>query len=341
MLKKNLILTALMPLLISAAEVKKIKNDFFLVNDRIKVRISPDKSGKVTGLYDLKNQSSIVEGKDSGICSLFAESLFDKGNYYKVTNCFHYRKYKVLSSSSGKVASVAVSSPDGLPLHVTKVYSLKDGDDFFTVDYEVTNPGEKDFIGALFINNGIRIPGETRYTLSFPEGNFNQGNRGWIPGPKRVENLFTYDPGKSAGADIFVHDPIRDYVLLGGKKTGIIMEFPFSVMDFLYTHCSRLKTGSANVGFFTTAFQLPPLSKGKKEAVLLAVMDDPLAAYKYRFSIRTRIVEPGKISYSKYRAPSGEKSLKPLHPVFPAEKCMMSLHFLRSSGNGSLCGKSS
>ena len=306
-------------LTLQGAESSSSRGRAMLSNDKIRAEINLDQGGQISALYDQRT-GTVLSDAAGGKCSLFTDSLFDKGNYFKVDNIYQRRKFEVVALTNGTTATVTVRSPKGLPLDITKTYALQDGSDVLTVSYEVTNPGEKDFIGALYLSSGFRIPDESQYHLYFPEGYFNSGNNGWIPGSKLVKNHFLYEPGKTSSRDLFIHNPIRDYVFLAGRKTGVMFQFPFPYLDFFYTHCSPRADGSASVGFFTAAFQLPPLSKGKKEADLLAVMKDPLAAYKYRFAISVRFVNPANFSYEQYREPSKEKKSDAFIPRIEGEK---------------------
>ena len=148
----------------------------------------------------------------------------------------------------------------------------------------------------------------------FPEA---KRNNSWKePNTAPVKNHFTYTPSELKGADIFFYAPQRDYVAVTGKRSGVILEVPFPRLDFFYTWMSHQSNGYPVLDFFTTRFLLPPLSKGIKEAVLLSVLDDPLARYKYRFKTRLQLIEPGNFVYEKFRAPSKEAKDTSFLPIY-------------------------
>ena len=292
----------LMVFTVSAADCHIAGKHVVLSNDRIIVEIDPAAGGRVVRLYDKKSNTELTGlAGSAGGSGLFSEGLYESGNVF-INKIFQDKVYAVVSRGQGTVAHAKLRTPDGLPLTIEKTYSLQDGSDRLSVAYEITNPGEDNYTGSLYINNGIRIAGDSRYTMEFPEGFYSKN---WSAGPQQVRNRFIFEPGKSRPTDHFVHRPIRDYVMISGEKSGVVLEVPFPFLDFFYSYCGGAGC-SAIADWFTIPFQLPPLSKGKKDAVLHAVLEDALAAYKLRFETGVRVIDPEKFSYEKFRAPSKE-----------------------------------
>ena len=311
-----LLSAAVLPL--TAAECSLSGDSVLLSNERLLAEISLSRGGRVVRLYDKRSAAELtgMTGTPGG-SGLFSEGLYEPGNVH-VNKIFQKQCYLLKFHRSGTIASAGIQSPAGLPLCINKTYSLKDGEDRLRVSYEITNPGKTDFVGALYFNNGFFFPGESRYVMEFPEGHYSKN---WAAGPARVRNRLLFEPGKNKTADHFIHRPVRDYVAVCGKKAGVVLEVPFPFLDFFYSHAGG--AGScAVVDWFTMPFQLPPLEKGKKEAVLLAVMQDPLAAYKLRFTTSVRVVDAGDFSYGKYRAPSTEAKSEAFVPRISGSRMM-------------------
>jgi len=312
-MKKSLILLAV-SLVFSgfAAEVKQDGDRIILSNARMTAEISLSQGARISSLKDLRTNSELTEvNRLPGGSGLFGDTLFNPVNN-KITADFRDQKFRLVSIQKKPDIRVTLESPEGFLLTVRKTYVLNDSDTL-KVEYELTNPGSRELVGMFRNNFGFRFTGDKKYTLQFPEG--KRSNR-WIePVTVPVTNRLVYDTEAGKTDDLFFYRVQRDYYAVTGSKTGVVVNLPFPILNFCYNYQSARADGMAVADWFTTPFALPPLSKGKAEAELLAVMDDPLAKYKYRFAVSLTLVSPKDFVYEKYREPSKEKKRTDFLPV--------------------------
>ena len=307
-------LLATLGLLLSGATAERKGDKIVLSSNRMLVEIDLTRGGRVCKLFDKKIQKDLaVLDNAPGGSGIFADSLFYPDSR-RVDRRYEKMAYSAGDLKSGSKASVTLTSPKGLPLTIKKTISLADDSELLVADFEITNPGEADVIAAYRGGNTFRFAGEKSYKISFPEA--KRSNSWNEPDTAPVKNHFTYNPGELKGADLFFYQPKRDYVSVTGSQAGIVFEVPFPLLSFFYSWMSNKSDGYPVIDFFTTRFLLPPLSKGEKEAVLLTVLDDPLARYKYRFRTQVRLISPANFAYEKFRAPSTAAKDTAFLPVY-------------------------
>lgn len=295
-----------------AAEVKQSDGKIILSNARMTVEISLTQGGRISKLTDLRSKSELTEVNQlPGGSGLFGDTLFNPVNN-KITADFREQTYRVVSIRKTPEIRVELVSPDGNPLTIRKTYVMNDTGTL-KVEYELTNPGTRELVGMFRNNFGFRFTGDRKYTVQFPEG--KQGNRWTEPVTVPGKNRLVYDTDAGKTNDLFFFRLQRDYLAVTGSKTGAVVNMPFPVLGFCYTYQSSRQDGMAITDWFTTPFALPPLSKGMADAELLAVMDDPLAKYKYRFTVSLTLVSPKEFVYEKYREPSKEAKRTDFLPV--------------------------
>ena len=278
------------------AELKNGK--VILENSRMYVEIDLAQGGRISKLLDKKHKQDLaVLDNAPGGSGIFADSFLTPDTT-RVDRRYEKSPYTASSIRSGRKAQVTLTSPKGLPLTVKKSISLADNADFLTADFEITNPGEKDIVSIYRSGNTFRFAGDNRYQVIFPRG--RRTNSWKVPDSAPVKNHFTYTPAELKGSDIFIYHPDRGYAAVTGSKAGVVLETPFQKLDFFYSWFSHKAAGYPVVDFFTNRFLLPPLSKGVKEAVLLTVLDDPLAKYKYRFQVKLRLTDAKNFDYEKF-----------------------------------------
>ena len=295
-----------------AAEVKQSDGRIILSNARMTAEISLAQGGRISKLTDLRSNSELTEINSlPGGSGLFGDTLFNPVNN-KITADFRDQKYRLVSIRKQPDVRVELESPEGYPVKVRKTYVMNDSDTL-KVEYELTNPGSREVVGMFRNNFGFRFPGEKKYGLHFPEG---KRSTRWIePVTVPEKNLLVYDTEAGKTNDLFFYRVQRDYFAVTGSKTGVVVNMPFPVLNFCYNYQSSRADGMAVTDWFTTPFALPPLSKGMADAELLAVMDDPLAKYKYRFAVSLTLVSPKSFVYEKYREPSKEAKRTDFLPV--------------------------
>jgi|GEM_PF-6868115 len=296
----------------TAAEVKQSGNTIILSNAKMSAEISLTQGGRIGKLTDLRSKSELTEiNRLPGGSGLFGDTLFNPANN-KITADFRDQKYRVVSIRKKPDIRVELESPEGYPVTIRKTYVMNDSDTL-KVEYELTNPGSREVVGMFRNNFGFRFTGEKKYTLQFPEG--KRSSR-WIePVTVPETNRLIYDTEAGKTSDLFFYRVQRDYFAVIGSKTGAVVNMPFPVLNFCYNYQSSRADGMAVTDWFTTPFALPPLSKGVADAELLAVMDDPLAKYKYRFAVSLTLVSPKEFAYEKYREPSKEAKRTDFLPV--------------------------
>ncbi|MBQ6470943.1 MAG: beta-galactosidase trimerization domain-containing protein [Victivallales bacterium] len=296
-----------------AAEVRQAGDRIALSNSRMSVEISLAQGGRVSRLTDLRAKCELTEiNAQPGGSGLFGDTLFNPANR-KVLADFRNQRYRLVSVREKPVARVTLETIEGNPVTIRKTYVLEDTSDTLKAEYELTNPGDAALTGMLRNNFGFRFPDEKQYTVQFPEG--KRGTSWQEPVVAAGTNRLNYEPGSGKACDLFFYRVQRDYVAVMGRHAGVVVDAPFPVLDFFYTYQSAKADGMAITDWFTTPFSLPPLSKGKAEAELLSVMDDPLAKYRYRFTVGVTLVSPQGFVYEEYRAPSTEEKRSDFLPV--------------------------
>ena len=295
---KNYAVMALSSLILAiyGADAVQNGNKIVLSNSIMDVTIDLEKGARVCSL---KTKPGDVEwttiNKSAGGSGLFADSLHNPYNH-KLDLSYTVKKYNVVQLKDGKTAEVTVCSPKGQSLDIQKTFRLPDNSDKLTVHYEITNPGSKDFASSFRSGNGFKNPDVTTYQLRFPNGKLN--NQWTAAGNvKKVDLIYDIQAGKSS--NWFIHQPEHDFVSVTTKHGTMVMEFPFKYLELFYNWQSHREDGLAIVDYFSTPFQIPPLSKGKAEAALHAVEADPLAKYKYCFDITLRLVR--NFDYASYK----------------------------------------
>lgn len=301
-----------LPLLLNAAEVVREGDVVRLSNHKMIVEVNLAKGGRTSRLFDKRSRMEMTKINVSpGGSGLFAD-CFHNPDVNRSNRKYENSRYKFISMRSGEEAVLTVESPDGLPLAVRKTFILPDDSDMLHVNYELTNPGEKDLTGCFRSMNAFSFPGEKQYMIQFPEGDYSND---WKTSGKIRKNELTYRPAEGKAGDHFILTPERDYVSVKGTSCAAILTVPFSVLDFFYSWMSPSPDGLAVVDWFSTPFQLKPLSKGKAEAALLAVMIDPLQDYKFKFSMSVQLLDPKKFVYETYRGKAKEAKSMNFRPI--------------------------
>ncbi|OQA83831.1 MAG: Beta-galactosidase trimerization domain protein [Lentisphaerae bacterium ADurb.Bin242] len=301
-----------LPFLLTAAEVAREGEIVRLSNHKMIVEVNLARGGRVSRLLDKRSGVEMTKLTVSpGGSGLFAD-CFHNPDTNQSNRKYENSRYKFISMKSGEEAVLTAESPEGLPLAVRKTFILPDNSDTLHVNYELTNPGEKDLTGCFRSMNAFSFNGEKQYTIQFSEGDYSND---WKPSGKIRKNELVYLPSEGKAGDHFIRTPERDYVSVKGTKCAAVLTVPFSVLDFFYSWMSSSPDGMAVVDWFSTPFQLKPLSKGKAEAVLHSVLADPLQDYKFKFSMSVRLIDPKNFVYETYRGKSAEAKSTKFRPV--------------------------
>ncbi len=312
MKKSSVLLLAALVFAGTAAEVKQSGDRIILSNSWMSAEISLAQGGRVARLVDLQSNCGLTEiNRLPGGSGLFGDTLFHPVSHQVLAD-YRNQTYRLVSIRKEPEVRVVLESPAGNPVTIRKTYVLNDSA-VLKAEYELTNPGGGEVVGMFRNGFGFRFSGETRYRMQFPEA--KRSSRWAEPAAAPEKNHLVYDAAAGKSADFFFYRPRRDYAAVIGAKTGAVVTAPFPVLDYFYTFQNADPGGMAVADWFTTPFSLPPLAKGKAEAELLAVMDDPLAKYKYRFAVGLTLVSPKEFSYEKYREPSKEAKRTDFLPV--------------------------
>lgn len=309
---KVLFLSIFVPFMLTGAEIRQVGEVVLLRNSLIHVEVNPGKGGRVSRLLDLRSGRELTEINASpGGSGLFGDS-FHNPTTNKSDRLYENSKYRVVAKEDGDKALLTLESPAGLPLAIQKTFVLSEQSDTLLVNYQLTNPGQGELTGVFRSMNAFAFPGEEQYTIQFPEGGRSNS---WNASDKVQSNRFLYRPLEGKARDLFIWKPARDYVFVQGSECAAILSVPFSVLDFFYSWMSSAPEGMALVDWFSTPFQLMPLSKGKEEAVLHEVLSDPLQDYKYQFSMSVRVPASLELAYENYREKSAEAKSTRFQPL--------------------------
>jgi hypothetical protein len=285
-------------------------------NELLELEVNLAAGGRVTALRDKRRGQDWTRFTDSpGGSGLFTDALSEPVSR-KADTRYRTASYSVVSRQDGQEKRLALRSPAGLPLDILKTYCLPADSDTLTVEYELTNPGTKDVVTSFWGGNALTNPGESSYRLDFPTARFSHG---WTPQTPMQKNCRHYQTGTGTSADCFFFQPDRGYAAVTAKAGTAVLEMPFALLDFLYTWESPSADGLAIIDWFSLPFQLPPLAQGQAEVALHAVLEDPLANYKYRFQVSLKLLGQAPFDYEQYGGPSTEKKSTALAPQLQEE----------------------
>lgn len=305
---KSFLLSILVPFMLTGADVRQAEEIVLLRNSLIHVEVNPGKGGRVSRLLDLRSGRELTEINASpGGSGLFGD-CFHNPNTNQTDRRYEKSKYLVVAMEDGDKALLTLESPPEFSLAIRKTFILPEHSDTLLVNYQLTNPGDGNLTGVFRSMNAFSFPGEEQYIIQFPEGGRSNS---WKASDTVQSNRFLYRPLEGKSKDFFIWKPERDYVFVQGSECRAILSVPFSVLDFFYSWMSDNPGGMAVVDWFSTPFQIMPLSRGKKEAVLHEVLSDPLQDYKYQFSMSVRVPYSLELTYENYREkPTEAKSTK-------------------------------
>jgi len=171
-------------------------------------------------------------------------------------------------------------------LKVQKTITIKKGCSSVQIDYCITNEGDKDYIGRLWVVNSI-FPGGSpkRLTFFYPYGKFSPVYTSTLTGNKQITRI-SYIPGKKpANANNWINDPVRAWGAVASEdKIGAAFEIEYPYFERFYSyHPSPGKSEPIpTFEWLYSPMKLPPLAKGKEEAILHPELTDPLKAYIFR-----------------------------------------------------------
>lgn len=285
-------------------------------NERLELEINLAAGGRVTALRDKRRGQDWTRFTDSpGGSGLFTDALSEPISR-KADTRYRTAVYSVVSRQDGQEKRLVLRSPAGLPLDILKTYCLPADSDTLTVEYEITNPGAKAVVTSFWGGNALANPGESSYRLDFPTARFSHG---WTPQTPVQKNCRSYQTGTGTSTDCFFFQPDRGYAAVTAKAGTAVLEMPFALLDFLYTWESPSVDGLAIIDWFSLPFQLPPLAQGQAEVALHAVLDDPLANYKYRFRVSLKLLGQVPFDYEQYGGPSTETKSATFTPQLQEE----------------------
>ena len=259
---------------------------YILENDYLRLTITPASGGRGASLIDKKTGKELIRSMTSsqapGGSGLFLDRFW--GN--EQIRGFEEMPYEAtVKENSPSVVSLTLTRICR-NLKVEKTVTLQEGCRSIQVDYRITNEGDQDYTGRFWVVNSVSPAAASRELFFFyPYGEFVSGGT-----DKKQITRITYNPAENPAtaaekSNVYVIDPARTWGAVASEdKIGAVFQIEYPYFERFYSYQPPSGGGEAIPTFewLYTPMKLPPLAKGKAEAILHPEALDPLKGYIFR-----------------------------------------------------------
>jgi len=262
---------------------------YVLENEFLRLEVNPAHGGRAQTLFCKRTGTALTLAASTSAAPAGSGLFVDRFWGRRQIRRFERSAYEAQVRESGPHKAALALVGAAQDLRIEKTLTLERGVSSVRVDYRITNEGSQDYVGRFWVVNSV-FPGPSPEALLFfyPYGMLAHDTKHPEADPTIPELI--YRPGEEpANSNNLVSKPARAWgAVTSSGGAGAAFEVDYGFLKQFYSYHPPPGAGVAVPTFewWCRPIKLPPIARGRKDAVRRPELEDPLQGYVFRTSWR-------------------------------------------------------